>query len=703
MKRKTLISLTLLALMAMAVSLVYADIPGRNLPGGTVPNPGAQQQELPNITFPAPYNIFEFVVTCMACHSGTIDQSAGHGANWAGSNMASAARDPIFRANQVIVNNTIKNATGQDGAGNICFRCHSPNGWLSGRFDPTMGGRADGSDMIQSIVLSTDTEGISCEMCHRATGAVTMKRPDLNPADPVWNMMAGPVGEWPHAGNPYPAGPTAGNPYGDATLQFHDGMSYGGKYGGMVELSFSDLNIFDTGILGTYTGQTYGIINPFFTGFIQPPPPGMPATNSLGEVLAWNPDGSLAFQFEMAVTPDAMWGSVSPEHLTRENLFIKSPEFCGSCHDLTIPVLNHGMPEQRTYTEWKYSGYSASGTRCQDCHMPTMKHEYTDSALVSLNPDPLLAGWYPNAKDRNPYGGTTFHKMVGANRDLPQIMKILYPEVDLEVVGAPTGHDPMIFPGMLSDRGPMWDRAHRNTEISLRDGVSVQIVSPPTETATAGVYQVTVRVTNNAGHKVPSGYPDGRRMWISLDVKDAVGAMVYQSGFYDAASARLFNDDTLAGFNRALSNAIDSTAGQNAVMVYERKTGVCDPAVTSCTMSLNLLNDTILFDNRIPPAGFTYADYRVNGAAFWTYGANFVPTEDAARYPDGQNWDEVTYTFSAPAGQALTARAEVFYQTLPREFIEHLNDSLNALRLSTRPMPGLVPRVLRTLWIRTIR
>ena len=372
-------------------------------------------------------------------------------------------------------------------------------------------------------------------------------------------------------------------------------------------------------------------------------------------------------------------GLCLPEHLTRENLFIKSPEFCGSCHDLTIPVLNHGMPEQRTYTEWKYSGYSASGTRCQDCHMPTMKHEYTDSALVSLNPDPLLAGWYPNAKDRNPYGGTTFHKMVGANRDLPQIMKILYPEVDLEVVGAPTGHDPMIFPGMLSDRGPMWDRAHRNTEISLRDGVSVQIVSPPTETATAGVYQVTVRVTNNAGHKVPSGYPDGRRMWISLDVKDAVGAMVYQSGFYDAASARLFNDDTLAGFNRALSNAIDSTAGQNAVMVYERKTGVCDPAVTSCTMSLNLLNDTILFDNRIPPAGFTYADYRVNGAAFWTYGANFVPTEDAARYPDGQNWDEVTYTFSAPAGQALTARAEVFYQTLPREFIEHLNDSLNAL------------------------
>ena len=73
--------------------------------------------------------------TCMACHGGTIDQNTGHGGNWAGSSMASAARDPVFRANQIIVNNAIRTATGENGAGNICMRCHSPNGWLSGRFD----------------------------------------------------------------------------------------------------------------------------------------------------------------------------------------------------------------------------------------------------------------------------------------------------------------------------------------------------------------------------------------------------------------------------------------------------------------------------------------------------------------------------------------------------------------------------------------
>ncbi len=163
MKRNMLLILALLALGTAVVGLVHADIPGRITPAGPAgtgtsgANPGTQQQELPNITFPAPYNVFEFVVTCMACHGGTVDQTAGHGSNWGGTNMASAMRDPIFRANQVLVNNTVKNLLGADGTGNVCMRCHSPNGWLSGRFDPILGGKADGRDTMESIVLSTET------------------------------------------------------------------------------------------------------------------------------------------------------------------------------------------------------------------------------------------------------------------------------------------------------------------------------------------------------------------------------------------------------------------------------------------------------------------------------------------------------------------------------------------------------------------
>ncbi len=711
-----------------AAGVVLADVPDRTPPGGAVPNPGTQQQELANITFPAPYNVYEFVVTCAGCHGGGIDQNAGHFSNWAGGSMASAARDPVFRANQIGVNNLIASitdpATGLplfgDGAGNVCFRCHSPNGWYSGRFDPNLGGYGDGRNMIHSILASTDDEGILCEFCHRAIGNVTFKRADLVQDDPVWNLLAG-IDDWPHMGGAYvdQAGdPTiaAGNPYGDTSLKINDGMTYVGKYSGSVDVYSSDipLTVIDpvTGleVPTPYTGQTYGIYPPGWTGPKNPVPAGMPQFNSAGEEIAYNVDGSVPIHFEVPIGPpynpvtgqyDYQAQALSLEHPTvgdrpdgyiptfvpADNEFLRSSEFCGSCHDLTVPILDHGMPEQRTYTEWKYSIYNTDSSRCQDCHMPTMKHEFADDAPVSVNPDPALAGWFPYAKDRNPQGGTAFHKFAGANRDLPDMMKLLYPEVDLEVLGAPTGNDPRVFPGMLSDRSTMWDRAKRNAEISLMDGVDVEIVDGLVNSGLVdngdGTWSVQVKVTNNTGHRIPSGYPDGRRFWISLNVSDAYGATVYESGVYDDVNAELMTDSN-GSFQRALSPNIDSL--NNAVMVYERVTGTCVDAdgaaifpkpsagiPAGCTPSSALTNNFILFDNRIPPAGFSYADYRASGVKFWNYGASYVPFEDMGRYPDGQGFDLVTYTFTPPVGVTpVNVNAELYWQTHTRDLMEHL-------------------------------
>jgi hypothetical protein len=746
-------------------------VPGRLPPGGAVPNPGTQQQELTNITAPAEWNVFEFVVTCGACHAGTVDQHTAHFGNWAGGNMASAARDPIFRANQIGVNNTVKAVTSLDGAGNVCFRCHSPNGWLSARFDPAFGGKPDGSSMIQSILASTDGEGIMCETCHRAVGNVTYKRVDPNPplaaaqlslTDKVWNLLAG-IFDWEHLGNPpvdQAGTPTlaAGNPFGDTSLQFLDGMTYVGKYSGMTDVYFSDLPIPGT----PYTGQIYAVypdtwVNPDGNP-TNPVPAGMPATNSAGQILAYNLDGTLPPLFELPIgAPSSSSGSpvlasqaFSIEHptvggagridgkfpfinngvarndlgpkltkgpggSTSPNEFIRTSDFCGSCHDLTVPVLNHGMPEQRTFSEWKYSSFSKATNaisdplgkrtgfgeeRCQDCHMPQLKHEYTDLDSGSYNADPFLVGGFPYGKNRTAQGGTSLHKLTGANRDLPQIMKVLYPEVDMEVLGAPTGKDPRVFPGMLSDRSPMWDRAKQNTEITLRDGLDVKITQAPVEVS-AGVFEMKVKVLNKSGHRIPSGYPDGRRFWLSVQAKDNTGTPVYVSGVYDAASATLKTTAT-DNFKRSLGTTIDATVlGGNAVQVYERVTGLCtstdstknstilgaafvypEPSVAvgaplaSCAPSTSLLNNFILFDNRIPPKGFEAALGREAGIKFWNYDpATFVPVEDTGRYTAAQQAegsDEVTYRFSAPAGATLTASAEVYWQTLTREFVEHL-------------------------------
>ena len=492
-----------------------------------------------------------------------------------------------------------------DGAGNMCMRCHSPNGWYSGRFDPTLGGDAQGKTMMHSIVASTDDEGISCESCHRAVGNVKFKSIGgvPNTTDPAWKMLAL-VSDWPHAGaainniNP-------GDPYGDTTIQYADGMTYGGPYPGSVKPSFTDdyllFNAFPAifgPATGTYTGQIFATY-----------PPGWKLTDRFGVTTdvggqpVKNVDGSLAPMFEQPVNApyvldpvtkrpvldangfpivDYQAQSISIEHPTFENKFLKTSEMCASCHELTVPVASHGMPEQRTFTEWKYSAYSQPGAfanaalpgkpalpagatktfnslageiRCQDCHMPKVKHEYDDVSPVSLNADPVMVGWFPYGKNRNDTGGTSSHKHAGANRDLPDYMKLLYPEPDLEVIGAQTGNDTRIFPGMLSTRDPLLTRAQRNTELSLRDGVSLEDLS--VAEVSPGVYEAKVKVVNRTGHKIPSGYPDGRRFWIELDVKGATGASVYTSGFYDDATAELKTTAT-APFARAHTNVINA-------------------------------------------------------------------------------------------------------------------------------------------------
>lgn len=756
----------MMACLFAMIATANADVPGRPLPSGAVPNPGTQQQELTNITAPAEWNVFEFVVTCGACHGGTVDQHAAHFGNWAGGSMASAARDPVFRANQVGFNGVVKSMTGQDGAGNVCFRCHSPNGWLSGRFDPALGGKADGSSMIQSVLLSTDSEGVMCETCHRAVGNVTFKRPDvaINTAtgflDKVWNLLAG-LFDWEHAGREGTdqAGTSviaSGLPYGDTSLQFLDGMTYVGRYSGMTDVYFSDLPIG-----GSYTGQIYAVYPDWWGGNpMNPVPAGKPATNSAGQFLAYNLDGTLPPLFEVPVgTPiNATTGSTdfsaqafSIEHPTvggmgrktsaadttnnllpvvppgpggsaSPNNFIRTSEMCGSCHEVTVPVLNHGMPEQRTYTEWKFSSFATSGNtisdplgkrsgtgveRCQDCHMPILKHEYTDLDSGSYNADPWLVGGFPYGKNRGPQGGTALHKLSGSNRDLPLMMKVLYPEVDLEVIGAPTGKDPRVFPGMLSDRGPMWDRARQNAEISMRDSLDVQITQAPTAVATVGTtstYEMKVRVTNKSGHRIPSGYPDGRRFWLSVQINNGA-TPVYKSGVYDEINAVLNTDDTTP-FSRARTNTVDATVA-NAVVVYERVTGACtdstgatifpDPTAAvpvACKDFPDLTDNFILFDNRIPPRGLDYANARLSGVKFWSYSSNMVPFEDSGRYTPAQlagGYDEVTYRFAAPIGATLSASAEVYWQTHTREFMEHLRVQDNSIVRPEGPPNPLDP------------
>jgi len=60
-------------------------------------------------------------------------------------------------------------------------------------------------------------------------------------------------------------------------------------------------------------------------------------------------------------------GVVSPHHETRENPFLRSAEFCGTCHNEKDPW---GLWVKATQIEWKGGPHGRAGIVCQECHMP---------------------------------------------------------------------------------------------------------------------------------------------------------------------------------------------------------------------------------------------------------------------------------------------------------------------------------------------
>jgi len=87
---------------------------------------------------------------CRFCHGDYADYAPYD--TWVGTMMAQAARDPLALALIAVENKAL------DGiAGDLCFRCHSPKGWLEGRSEPVSG----------ALLMGEDLNGVQCDLCHR--------------------------------------------------------------------------------------------------------------------------------------------------------------------------------------------------------------------------------------------------------------------------------------------------------------------------------------------------------------------------------------------------------------------------------------------------------------------------------------------------------------------------------------------------------
>jgi hypothetical protein len=82
--------------------------------------------------------------------------------------------------------------------------------------------------------------------------------------------------------------------------------------------------------------------------------------------------GEVPFNFNWIVSPGRIKqgprpGLASPIHDTVENPFLRSADFCGTCHNEKSPF---GTWVKATHLEWREGPQGRAGIVCQDCHMP---------------------------------------------------------------------------------------------------------------------------------------------------------------------------------------------------------------------------------------------------------------------------------------------------------------------------------------------
>jgi hypothetical protein len=461
---------------------------------------------------------------CIQCH-GNYDPAVEPYANWQGSMMAHASRDPLFEANMVIANQDAPDS------GDLCLRCHDSSGWMQGRSVPT-----DGSAMLEK-----DKIGVSCDLCHRMVDPNFIE--SLSPARDE-EVLAGLS--------------SSGTQYGN----------------GMIVL---------------------------------------------------DPESIMRGPFQDATAP----------HPFVKSPFHKSSAFCGTCHDVSNPaftkdgsgiyqpnafdntvgqVYAHSAgPVERTYSEWLNSQYATTGVHqpefagnkadkivstCQDCHMRDVNAKGCNLAEAPTRPDMPL------------------HDMTGGSTWIPDVIAQLYPaKVNATAIQS----------GIARARTMLQNAADLDVEIQN--------------------CKLKARVTNQTGHKLPTGYPEGRRIWVNVKFYNAAEQLISESGAYNSATGVLSHDPE--------------------VKIYEVHPGIGENIASFVNLpagpSLHfVLNNKIYEDNRIPPRGFTNAAFSAFGGA---------PVGHV--YADGQYWDDTEYTIPA-----TTKRAEVrlFYQSTSKEFIEFLRD-----------------------------
>ncbi len=223
--------------------------------------------------------------------------------------------------------------------------------------------------------------------------------------------------------------------------------------------------------------------------------------------------------------------AVSPYHETEYSELHSQSEFCAACHNVSHPF--NETPIERTYDEWYESAYRREGVSCQDCHMAGVPGK---AAIMG-----------PERPDRASHtfaaANTTVMNHFGDTENVERARQMLRSAAKLELIEVPE---------------------------FVRDGSTVNL---------------QVKVTNSgAGHKLPTGFPEGREIWLDVKVTDTSGKEIYRLG-------KIRDGKTEPGTKNYKVHLGDSSGKEVDIEVW---------AV-----------DRILSDNRILPKGYALESFPI--------------------------------------------------------------------------------------------
>ena len=403
--------------------------------------------------------------------------------------------------------------------------------------------------------------------------------------------------------------------------------------------------------------------------------------------------------------------------------FHRSVDFCGSCHDVSNPVIGdlaHNNGKQATADAVVASGVPGSSVvgKAAFNNFPyqygIVERTFSEfkSGLLSQTPVSSYASLPTNLK-------------AGAIKAAYDSAKGNYADGTTRYFSCQTCHMKAVTGKGCNKSGvpqrtdlPLHDMTggnywipdailYQNTQGTLRLGGGLTAVQKEALqagksraqqqlqlAASLSVSGNTVTITNLTGHKLISGYPEGRRMWLNVKWYDGSGILLREDGRYGPLTVTINGATTtvktivdLAGPNTRIYEAhygmTQAWANQLLALGYsstlpltfDRVTGAvgytlgqlaAQPAGTYHETFHFVLNNTVVKDNRIPPYAMSYEAARKRNALP-------VPANQYGNPGPGgayNYWDTVSLN---PPPAAASADISLLYQPTSWEYVQFLN------------------------------